>query len=60
MSGKCVVCGKEIPENRKKKDTCSDDCGYTKVAAWANYISRHKAEIMSAAIKELKEQSVAT
>jgi len=52
----CVVCGKEFDAKlRKYKDTCSDECAFTKVRAWAWYLREYKHEIMAEAIKKFKK-----
>ena len=56
MTGKCVVCGKEIPKDRGKRDTCSHICGYAKVQAWAEYIKSRKDVIMKAALDEWRDR----
>jgi len=52
----CVICGKPVPKERKKKDTCSMECVRVKVLAWATYLRRHKKELLANAIAEWKEQ----
>ena len=54
MSRKCVICGKEIPEQRKGHDACSVECAVKKVVAWATYIRKHRDEILEAALNEFK------
>ena len=47
----CVVCGESISRERKRKDTCSDTCGFRKMAAWDAYLQKYRKEIMKAAIR---------
>jgi len=49
---KCIVCGKEIPATRRRKDTCSSVCALDKMEAWIKYLQKHKAEIQAEALKE--------
>ena len=49
---KCIICKKDIPKEREKKDTCSDACAFKKMAAWAEYIHTYKDELMKRAVLE--------
>ena len=55
MSNKCIICGKEIPRQRKGHDTCSVECAFKKAVAWAAYLRRHHDEIMEAALNEFRQ-----
>jgi len=57
MTEKCVICGNDIPEERKKKDTCSDHCAFIKMRAWAQFLRDKKGELMAHAIAHYKEGS---
>jgi len=47
----CIICGKDIPEGRKKKDTCSDEHAYEKMTAWALFLNNNKDKLMKEALE---------
>jgi len=49
---KCVICDKELPPKRKKKDTCSYECAIKKVHAWAMFLKVHSKRLLEEAVKE--------
>jgi len=53
--GKCIVCGSEIPKDREKKDTCSSMCAMIKMAAWSQYLHKHKDELTRKAVEEYEK-----
>ena len=57
---KCIVCGAELPEKPKGRDTCLPPklCAKIKCAAWLLYLHTYKAEVMRAAIEEYKKTNV--
>ena len=60
MSKQCIICGKEIPKNRKNKDTCSSDCGMEKLHWLLWFQINHMKELITEAKRVYEQETRGT